>query len=314
MARVPGRGVVIVLSLAMAAPAARADEVAPPIAAPGPTAVPGPTAAPEQTPAPAGEELSKTECLARHEYAQVARRQRRLLDARGELLLCSRASCPGPIRGDCIDWLGEVGRSLPSVVVTARARGADVVNVRVFLDGRLVSEKLSGAALDLDPGEHRFRFESPPWPPVERTILVSEGIKDRPIDVELAPPDPVAPPPAQPKPKPPFQLRKYDYVLGAIAVAGLGAFAYFGGSALYERNRLLGEGGCAPFCKPHEVDVVDSRLIAADVALGVAVVAALVDLYLHATQAGDEVAPASRASVVVGARGGARSLAVRARF
>jgi hypothetical protein len=306
MVRPPGGWLAIAISFALAAPAVRADEVAPP------TATPGPAAAPDLTPAAPGEDLSKTECLARYEYAQVARRQRRLLDARSELLLCSRASCPGPIRGDCIDWLGEVGRSLPSVVVTARARGADVVDVKVIVDGRLMSEKLSGAALDLDPGEHRFRFESPPWPPVERTILVSEGIKDRPIDVELAPPDPVRLPTA--KPKPPFRLRKYDYVLGAIAVAGLGTFAYFGASALNERNRQLEDGGCAPFCKPHEVDAVESRLIAADVALGVAVLAALVDLYLHAAQAGDDIAPTPRASVVVGAGDSAGSLALRGRF
>jgi hypothetical protein len=309
MARVPAGWVMIVASIAFAAPASRADTVAP-------ATVPAPTAAQDQALAAPGEEPSKTECLARYEYAQVARRQRRLLDARSELLLCSREACPGPIRGDCIDWLGEVGRSLPSVVVTARARGADVVAVKVFVDGRLVSEKLSGAALDLDPGEHRFRFESPPWPPMERTILVSEGIKERPIDVELAPPEPAsaAPAPAAAKPKPPFRLRRYDYVLGAVAAAGLGAFAYFGASAIYERNRLLGEDGCAPFCKPHEVDVVDSRLIAADVALGVAVLAAIVDVYLHAMQVGDEGAPTSRASVVVGAGAGAGSLTVRGRF
>jgi hypothetical protein len=299
MARGPGRAVVAVLAVsAIFAAAGRdawADEGAPPEA---------PAAAP-------AEEVSKTECLARHEYAQVARRQRRLLDARTELLLCSRASCPGPIRGDCIEWLSDVGRSLPSVVVTARARGADVVNVKVTVDGKLVSEKLSGAALDLDPGEHRFRFESPPWPPVERTILVGEGIKDRPVDVELAPPDPVLPPP--PKPRPPFRLQTFDYVLGVVTVAGLGGFGYFAGSALYERKRMLEEGGCAPFCKPHEVDGVRSRLIAADVALGVALVAIAVDFYLHATRSDDD-AKTSRASVVVGAGAGAGSLAVGGTF
>ena len=298
----------VAVAMFASAAAAAADEAAPAAAVPPAATAP----AAEAAPVPPGEEVSKTECLARHEYAQVARRQRRLLDARTELLLCSRASCPGPIRGDCIEWLGEVGRSLPSVVVTARARGADLVDVKVTVDGKLVSEKLSGAALDLDPGEHRFRFESPPWPPVERTILVSEGIKDRPIDVELAPPEPAAPPP--PKPRPPFRLQTFDYVLGGVAVAGLGAFGYFAVSALYERKRLLEDGGCAPFCKPHEVDGVRSRLIAADVALGVAVLAAAVDLYLHATRSDDDVAPTTRAGVVVGAGAGAGSVAVRGTF
>jgi hypothetical protein len=299
------------MALVFASAAARADEAPPAAGAPALTPAPeSPPAAVPSAIAPA-EEVSKTECLARHEYAQVARRQRRLLDARSELLLCSRASCPGPIRSDCIEWLGEVNRSLPSVVVTARARGADVVDVKVTVDGKLVSEKLSGAALDLDPGEHKFRFESPPWPPVERTILVSEGIKDRPIDVELAPPDPAAAPAG--KPKRPFRMYTYDYVLGAVALVGLGAFGYFGASALYERKRLLEEGGCAPFCEPHEVDAVRYRLIAADVSLGIAILALATDIYLRATRNEDEPAPA-RMGLVVGAQAGGGSLALGGRF
>jgi len=282
---------------------ARAEEVAPAAPAPDPASTPAPLVVP-------AEEVSKTECLARHEYAQVARRQRRLLDARTELLLCSRASCPGPIRADCIDWLAEVGRSLPSVVVTARARGADVVDVKVTVDGKLMSEKLSGAALDLDPGEHRFRFESPPWPVVERTILVSEGIKDRPIDVELAPPDPVASP-ASP-PRPPFRLQQFDYVLGAVAVAGLGAFGYFAGSGLYERKDLLEH--CAPFCKPHEVEGVRTRLIAADVSLGVVLAALVVDVYLHATRPVEAEARGAHAKVTAGAVASGALVGVRGAF
>ena len=246
----------LVAAIVLVGAAARADDT-PPVAAQ----------------AEAGADASKVECLQHHETAQILRRGRRLLEARAALQACSRAACPGPIRSDCIDWLEQVGRSLPSLVVTASARGADLANVRVFIDGKLVAARLNGSALEIDPGEHQFRFESPPWPPVEGMILVSEGVKGRPIDAEFAPPSPateIRTPPV------------LDYILGGIALASLGTFAYFGASALYDRQQL--DQRCAPFCRQDEVNPVRMKLIVADTALGVAVTSLAVGLYLRAVR------------------------------
>jgi hypothetical protein len=246
-------------------------------------ALDGPSAEPNvETPSA---EVSKPDCFAKHEEAQVARRAGRLLAARADLQACSRASCPGAIRADCVDWLDQVTRSLPSVVVTARAHGEDLAEVRVFIDGQVVTERLSGAAIEVDPGLHQLRFESPPWPAVERSILVSQGVKNRAIDVEFAPAAREAPaqatlatPPPAPSPTPPRRLTKVDYLLGGAALAGLATFAVSGLSALSERSRL--EQSCAGFCTPAEERGLHTRLILADVGLGVAA-AALVVLYLH---------------------------------
>jgi hypothetical protein len=231
-------------------------------------------------PEPAGHENeaenTKLQCLVQHEEAQVARAHRRLLEARTALRLCSRAVCPGALRSDCIEWLDQVSRSLPSVVVTARARGADETEVKVFVDGKLATERLTGGALEVDPGEHTFRFESPPWPAVERTILVSEGIKDRPLDVDFAPVAPLAPSPAPaiaqgplppPQPPPERPLRRIDYALAGAALAALASATYFASWALIQRNNLLHD--CAPFCTPEQRDSVHTKLVAADVSLGV---------------------------------------------
>src|SRR6187402_3583264 len=88
-------------------------------------------------PAPAASaaaDPAKAECFARHEEAQVARRQGHLLEARAWLRQCSSATCIGIVRADCIEWLAEVERAIPSVVITARARGADLVDVKVIID------------------------------------------------------------------------------------------------------------------------------------------------------------------------------------
>jgi hypothetical protein len=235
---------------------------------------------PMPPPPPAAEsaEAAKAECLSGYEAAQVARRERRLLDSRAALRTCSRAACPAAVRADCVDWLDQVAHSLPSVVVTARARGADILAVKVFVDGKLATEKLTGFALEVDPGLHKFRFESPPWPVIERDVLAAEGVKDRRIEVEFAPPLPPEALAAHPEPKP-FRLERSDYVFGGVAVAGLATLGYFGGTGLYDAHHL--NTTCAPFCDRDEVNVVRAKLIVADIGLAVAVVALAVGLYLH---------------------------------
>jgi len=234
----------------------------------------------ESAPPPADTpEAAKAACLANYEEAQVARRARRLLDTRAALRICSGAACPAAVRADCVDWLDQVGRSLPSVVVTARARGADLLAVKVFVDGRLVAERLTGFALELDPGLHKFRFESPPWPAIEREVLASEGAKDRPIELEFAPPLPVVNQLAHPEPPKPFRLERSDYVFGGIALAGFATLAYFGGTGLYDAHHL--KTTCDTFCAHDDVDAVRTKLTIADIGMAVGVVALTVGLFLH---------------------------------
>jgi len=171
-----------------------------------------------------------------------------------------------------------VSHSLPSVVVTARARGADVLAVKVFIDGKLAAERLTGFAFEIDPGLHKFRFESPPWPVIEREVLASEGVKDRHIDVEFAPPLPTVQLGTHAEPRP-FRLERSDYVFGGLALAGFATLAYFGGTGLYDAHQY--ETTCKPYCSASDVDAVRTRLVIADIGLAVGVVALAVGLYLH---------------------------------
>ena len=239
-----------------------------------------PPAAGEPTPPPAeAADVSKAACLSNFEEAQLARRERRLLASRAALRICSGVACPSAVRADCVDWLDQVSRSLPSVVVTARARGADVLAVKVFIDGKLAAERLTGFALEVDPGLHKFRFESPPWPVIERDVLASEGVKDKRIEAEFAPPLPTAAQlSAHGEPRP-FRLERSDYVFGGIALAGFATLAYFGGTGLYDANHL--EDTCMSHCSPSDVDAVRTKLVIADIGMAVGLVALAVGLYLH---------------------------------
>jgi hypothetical protein len=166
--------------------------------------------------------------------------------------------------------------------VTARARGADIFAVKVFIDGKLATETLTGFALEVDPGLHKFRFESLPWPVMEREVLASEGVKQRPIEVEFAPPLPSAILSTHPEAKP-FRLQRSDYVFGGISLAGFAALAYFGGTGLYDAHEL--RTGCKPFCEHDDVQAVETKLILADIGLAVGIVALAVGLYLHGKDA-----------------------------
>jgi len=246
-------------------------EAAPPPAPGDPT--------PPAAPSAEGADGAKAECLAKYEEAQVARRERRLLASRAALRICSGVACPSAIRADCVDWLDQVSHSLPSVVVTARARGADVLAVKVFIDDKLATERLTGFALELDPGLHKFRFESPPWPVIEREVLASEGVKDRRIEVEFAPPLPTAAQLAAHGEPRPFRLERSDYVFGGIALAGFATLAYFGGTGLYDASQY--EDSCMSHCNHSDVEAVRTKLIIADIGMAVGVVALAVGLYLH---------------------------------
>lgn len=259
-------------------------------------------AADDETP-----ESAKLACVQRHEDAQLARRSGKLLAARAALLACSREVCPDAVRGDCVDWLEDVNRSVPSVVITARDRGADVTDVKVFLDGELVAIRLTGSALEADPGEHHFRFASVRGPAIERTVLMSEGMRNRPIDVEFEPPPPpptaagVAAPSAPP---PPWkfadhQLSRSDYLFGGAALAGFATAAALGIWAIHEKNDLA--QSCGPSCTAAETAPLSDKLVIADVALGIGAVALAVGAYRYLTRA--PVPSPADVKVIVGASG-----------
>ncbi|HEY7374999.1 MAG TPA: hypothetical protein VIF57_22745, partial [Polyangia bacterium] len=159
------------------------------------------------------------------------------------------------------------------------ARGADVLAVKMFIDGKLAAERLTGFALELDPGLHKFRFESPPWPVIEREVLASEGVKDRRIEVEFAPPLPAAATLATEPVPPPFRLERSDYVFGGVALAGFATLGYFGGTGLYDAHHL--QTTCGSYCNHDDVQAVSTKLVIADVGLAVGILALAVGLYLH---------------------------------
>ena len=241
---------------------------------------PPPSAPPDLT-------AEKKGCVNAYEGAQRARKVGHLVESRGELVACGGDQCPAVVRSECIRWLEEVDRSLPSIVVSAKdASGRDTMLVRVTVDGRPFLERLDGKSSVIDPGPHALRFELPGATPVEQQVVVNQGEKNRPIVVSFEPdqapatPVPVArehtaPLPADASSGP----SALPYVVGAIGVVGIGAFAAFALAGKAGEHELR-DRGCAPLCDRGEVDAVRHKYLIADISLGVGVVALGAAAYL----------------------------------
>ncbi len=198
--------------------------------------------------------------------------------------------------GDCAQWLEQVDQRTPSVVLAARdAAGHDVTDVRVTMDGKPLVDRLDSRALDVDPGEHRFAFKRGDREPVEASVLVHEGEKSRLVVVRLEP-EGAAP---SATPSGPSESGRASgapvapYVLGGIGLAALGSFAYFGLTGRADYFAL--KDSCAPHCSASQGSPVATKLLVADISLGVSVVALGAAAYLFLRTSSASSAPPQRA-------------------
>ncbi len=111
----------------------------------------------------------KTTCADAYSTSQSLRDEHKLLAARAQLRVCARQACARYARGqmvtDCTTWLAQVDQAIPSIVFAVKdGSGNDLSAVRVTMDGQPLTDKLDGTAIQIDPGEHHFSFESADLP------------------------------------------------------------------------------------------------------------------------------------------------------
>jgi hypothetical protein len=249
-------------------------------------------------------------CVEAYESAQEQRLAGSLKNARARTEVCATASCPAFIRDDCAKWHAEIVAELPSVSFSVQSNGKRLTNVRITEGEDVLTERANGA-LELDPGNHSFRFEAPDTQPVTRAFVLERGEKNRVIEIELLP---LAPPP-QPKPDPPrteTQAPVLPWVLVGTGVAGLTAFTLFGSAGLSEEGKL--ERTCAPSCSDEELQSVKTKYLLADISLGVGIGSLLVGGYLLITHDPEPAASARAFPVRVQAGPGGGMASVAGKF
>jgi hypothetical protein len=196
----------------------------------------------------------KTACLTAHEQAQAARRALKFSEARAQLRACAQEGCPGLVRADCVSWLSELEKTYPVVIFDAHIDGQQALNARVYLDGRLVTDRIDGRPFEVDPGRHSVVIEVPDFPPNEQVVVISEGKQDRVISASFTH-----------SIHRPIPLSVWLAV--GIAAAGTVSVAVFGAMALSEKGSL--QRSCAPFCADAQLVALRRNMLAADISLAV---------------------------------------------
>ena len=185
--RGPRLGISLCLVVVLATTTRAAIGAEPAKTTPAPATAP-PTSGTATTPAPASEPPAETappvapsdpateQCVVANETAQRLLRAGSLAAAREQVNLCVATTCPELIRNDCNELSKAIQAATPTVRFDARDKsGATVNNVRVTIDGTVLAESLDGTPLAVDPGKHRFVFESPGLPRTTKTIVLKTG-------------------------------------------------------------------------------------------------------------------------------------------
>ena len=222
--------------------------------------------------ASAFEPATKQECIDSYSRAQDFRKVGELRRARQELLVCASSSCALALRTDCAQWLSEVERLIPSIVLGATdAEGHDLVDVTVRFDGTTLTEHLDGRPVDLDPGEHVLRFTVRGRPPVEQRLVIREGEKARSVVATIS----VDGGSAKTLSRPASNVALWStWVFGVASVVGVATAVGAGAVGLSTWNRCH-LGGCTSADQTR----VDDLWLAADIGASVAVVGAVLAAY-----------------------------------
>jgi hypothetical protein len=195
----------------------------------------------------------------------VKRDDGKLLDARRLFRVCGGPTCVPTQQRLCSEWLRDVDDRVPSVVLSAKdGSGADLVDVKVSVDGVGVATKLDGRAIDVDPGPHVFVFELADRTRVETKAVAEERGKGKVLTVRFgAASTAVSHPPSGNGAGPTdgatattspnadaggtgSPLRTLGVVVGSAGIVGLAIGGVFGVAALSTKGSHCSNGLCDP--------------------------------------------------------------------
>ena len=158
-------------------------------------------------------------CIDASEKGQQARKAGHLREAREKFLVCGAETCPALVKKDCAVWQTELAAMLPTVTFGAKDdSGKDLFDVTISMDDVVLTKKLDGKAVTIDPGPHTFKFETEGHPAVVQRTLVKEGERSRVIDVKFVPP-------AHTDDRPELVLGVREHTLPPWIVVGVGGAA-----------------------------------------------------------------------------------------
>jgi len=101
-------------------------------------------------------------------------------------LACSRAACAESVRQECLTRHTQLAGDIPSIVpLVTDTAGTPRVLVEVRIDGQLVTSRISGQAVQVDPGKHAITFSTDDGVFATREVFVAQGERNHPLHVVL---------------------------------------------------------------------------------------------------------------------------------
>jgi hypothetical protein len=132
-------------------------------------------------------------CASVYETAQQYEESGHLVEASQLFLKCASTTCGSAVSQECATRNRRLRFDLPSVVLVATDNmGEPIIDVRVQVDGRLLTSRLDGLSLPVDPGIHEFSFSTDIGVFASEKITLAKGERNRPISVSLSSQDPGA--------------------------------------------------------------------------------------------------------------------------
>jgi hypothetical protein len=260
-------------------------------------------------------------CVVAWKTGMPLKEQGRLIEARRAMMGCTRNSCGALLRSECKREFHEISQAIASVVpeVTDQA-GAPVTRVEVTMDGRVLTSRLDGRPLFVDPGSHEFSFKTDDGAVATQKVAVEQGQRNQRLSVSLAAgkkSDPLADlEAASPRTAAPERAKPEEIVSEEPATTPRARQAVSDDEPSRSRSRdsgsagtshtgayllgalgLVGVGGyglmtywgrrdntelnnCTPNCPTANVDHVRKMYLAADISLGVGIAALAASTWL----------------------------------
>lgn len=247
-------------------------------------------------------------------------------EARETLQACTESTCGGLVP-KCRAFSEKLKAELPTIVpVVTDDTGVSHGDIQVKMDGAVLTSKLDGLPIAVEPGMHEFAFSTDGGVFATQKVLIVEGQRDRFITAAMrggsATPSPPAdtksvadakpaakePPndPVADKTSPdehrgdtPGQERSVSsswalpksplpYIVGGVGVLGIAAGGVL--TLWGNKDNSTLESTCSPYCKPSSQDHIKTMYILSDVSYGVGAAALAVSAFLFATSRSTESA------------------------
>jgi len=131
----------------------------------------------------------KRVCVESYYKAKESFQSGRLLDAKEPLGRCARPVCGSFLQQECTALYLQMDSDIPSVVpVVIDAADASGSAFEVRMDGEVLTSKLDGIAIPVNPGWHDFTFSAENRVFATQKILIAQGQHNRPISISQRPP------------------------------------------------------------------------------------------------------------------------------